>query len=133
MNVDAFILADFVEPHVEGKLTIVGTFNRIVAPQVPYVVASMGLGIIIHAHASEAGTKHALEIQLLNGRREEVANIKGHFKFPDNAPAAGVPLRAVHAINIGGAPLPEFGPYAFELYVDGTYHAATVFVLEQAS
>lgn len=132
MNVDAFVLADFVEPHQEGKLTIVGAFNRINAPQVPVVVASMGLGIIIHAHASEAGTQHALEIQLLNARREEVARLKGEFAFPTETPPAGVPLRALYSINISGAPLKEFGPYAFELYIDGTYHAATVFVLNQA-
>lgn len=128
MNIDSILVSDYA--HVsgkDGKLTVVGAFTTIGSSAFPAMLTQLSLSLVIHGHRDEAEKPHEIEVQLLNHRRELVnlEPIRAEFtlrKPPNIFP--GMPIRQVRVVTIFGASFPEPGPYAFEVYIDGTYHAA---------
>ena len=130
LNGDSSLISDYVTITDGGKLTVVGVFNRIPAAEAPAKIPFLFVSLVIHAHASEAGSRHRVEIQCLNAKREPVRPPLGNeFSFAPESVRPGIPLR--HAMAVGVL-LPVFqdpGPYAFEVLNDGKYHAAaTIYV-----
>ncbi|HEV2131997.1 MAG TPA: hypothetical protein VGR27_12875 [Longimicrobiaceae bacterium] len=124
MNVDSILLSDYAQLDSGGKLTVVGVFNHIARDMAPVSHPQMALSVVVHGHSEEAGTRHTLEIRLLNQRRELVTPepITAEFALPGASPP-GLPLRNVTVLNVMQPVFPELGAYAFEIYIDGTYHA----------
>jgi len=54
---------------------------------------------------------------------------EGDFVLAAATPPPGMPLRHTMVFNVIQAEFPTDGPYAFELYIDGTYHAAAAFFI----
>lgn len=126
MNVDSILLSDFAQV-TAGKLTVVGVFDRVPAEAPPATLLQMAISLVIHGHSAEAGTTHNLEIWLLNQRRERLnpAAFGQPFKFgPPESVTPGIPLRVVIVQGVLMPTFEELGPYAFEVYIDGTYHTA---------
>lgn len=128
MNVDSILVSEFarIEPE-SSSLTIVGVFNQLVVAEIPVKLPALALSIVIHGHSAEANTSHKIEVRLLNQRRETInpKPIEVSFAF-SNAPPPGLPLRHTAVVKVFGPVFPEYGAYAFEVYIDGTYHAGTV-------
>jgi hypothetical protein len=130
VNVDSILIAEYAVVEQGGALTVVRTFNQLNATELPARVAILSVSIIIHAHSSEAGTSHNFELVLMSAKQGRVAtvvqdnfvlNAEGHPITP------GIPIRHILVFNVMQAEFKEDGPYAFELYIDGTYHAAATF------
>lgn len=134
MNVDSILISDYAAT-VGGKLVVVGVFNRIPTNEAPATLAHMSISIVIHGHSAEAGTKHELQIKLLNSRREVLTDqIRGEFTFPPaDQIIPGLPLRHVWLTSMLMPSFPEIGPYAFEVYIDETYHASSSFYVGPGS
>jgi hypothetical protein len=133
MNVDSFLVSLFADISEAGALTVVRTFNHLTATSLPARMPHLSISAVVHAHPSESGTAHHFEIVLLNARREKLATLQqGEFVLnPVGALAPpGVPLRHMIVVNLLQPEFPEIGPYAFELYIDGTYHAGAVFQVD---
>jgi hypothetical protein len=124
VNVASIIISDFAQED-KGKLHLIGAFDRVLVDSPPAVLGQMSLSLIIHGHAAEAGSTHSLQIQLLNQRREMMGPpIDATFMMPPSELVVpGIPLRVVLVLTILSPAFPEFGAYAFEVYIDGTYHA----------
>lgn len=135
MNVDSILLSDYAQA-MFGKLTVVGVFDRVPAEEVPVTLSQMTVSLVIHGHSAEAGTTHELEIWLLNQRRERLNPVPFGQPFTFAGPehvTPGIPLRVVIVQGILMPTFPEFGPYAFEVYIDGTYHTAAALYVGPAS
>ncbi len=136
MNVDAIILSEAaVLTDNDKSLSILRTFNTMRSEGFPAVLPSLTLSLMIHAHPSEHGTTHKVDIKLLNERRELVADIVKDQEFTlaggEKMPK-GIPIR--HYLIQGMLQL-QFeapGAYAFEVFIDGTYAAGTAFHIAQA-
>ena len=125
MNVDSIILSEYATLSDSFALTVLNTFNSIKAPSFPATRSVMSISLIIHGHRDERGSAHDLEIRVVDaGRTLDQVILEQVFEFADQEPEPGMPLRhlVVHTMlqTVFGAP----GAYAFEVYIDGTYHAA---------
>lgn len=129
MNVDSILLADYARVGTDGKLDVVGVFNRIPANTLPATLPFLSLSLVVHGHSEEGGTTHGIELRLLNERREALSPpMVGEFDFPPASDAyPGLPVRSVKTFLMLQPTFPEHGLYAFEVYIDGTYHAAASF------
>jgi hypothetical protein len=131
VNVDSVLLAKFAEVS-HGSLTVVGTFNRIDARELPARLPSLAVSVVVHAHHDEAGSKHQVRLELLNGRREMLGKpLLTEFRFMDR-PVAGIPLLWIGTFTILAPEFPEHGPYAFEIYIDDTYSGAATLLVAPA-
>ena len=87
----------------------------------------MFVSLIVHGHPSEGGSEHEVETRLLNSSRETVLTVTKGFSFTTDEPVPGLPLRHVFIQGLVNLEFQETGPYAFEVYIDGTYHAGAAF------
>lgn len=134
MNVDSILISEYATLTDESALTVIRTFNGLSVKTFPTRIGLMALSIIIHGHASERGVQHHLEIRLINARRETIATVVNvDFAFKDYVPPGGVPLRYVHVHRFVNIEFRDPGAYAFEAYIDDTYHAGASFFLLEAS
>jgi Family of unknown function (DUF6941) len=139
VNIDAILLSEYAAlTDGEQSLTIVRVWNAMASMQFPVVMPSMALSMVVHAHPSEAGTDHKLDIVLKNTKREILAKLVEDLTFTlaggdGKTSLPGIPIRhyLVHRmVNVQfGSP----GSFAFEVFIDGTYHASTAFHIGDAS
>ena len=122
MHVAYALLADTATSGGRGKLNIIGTFNRIWAPDFPSVHGRMALVVRLEGHVTEAG-EHTLEIQYVNQDGQEIAGGPPQIPFRLNKEnrLPGAPLSQQVMMEINNLPLPEAGVYEFAIKVDGTY------------
>jgi hypothetical protein len=132
MNVDAILVSEYATLTDGGHaLTVVRCFTSIATPNLPARLPMMAVSIVIHAHFAERGSEHEYELRLLNQRREQIGGHQGMFRLPPGGEESkGVPLRHTLVSRFANVVFPEPGPYAFELLIDGTYHAAAAFYVE---
>lgn len=129
MNVDSILISEYAALTDGGMLTIFRTFNGITSDQAPASIPMMFITLIMHGHSREGGTEHDVELRVVNSRREVIGIAsRGSFKFPPSETAdPGMPLRHTHVAGLFNPSFDEAGPYAFEVYIDGTYHAGAAF------
>ena len=132
MNIDSIILSEYASFVGTTRLTIIGTLNRTTVPSVPVRLPPIYMSLVIEAHPDQAGSEHEVEIRILNQRRERVGNaMKVSFRFADEPPLPGMHPR--HSLIMAiTSEFPEEGPYAYEVFIDGTYYASTNFYVEVA-
>ena len=135
MNVDAILLSEAATLSVDNRLSVLNVFNAMATTQFPAPLPFMALSLIVHAHHSEGGTTHKLDIKVLNEKREIVAEVmKGFsFVFSDKTPTPGVPLRYTLVHGMMNVQFAAPGSYAFEVFIDGTYAAGTAFHVGQSA
>ena len=132
MNVDSILLSEHASTDATGRLTVVNAFNSISGPGPVWAVPVLAISIVIHGHSAEAGSEHEGEIRLIDAERTAVKPpMKFEFAFTAST-VSGIPVRFIQTLSILGATFESPGPYAFEVYIDGTYHAAaSLFVQKQ--
>ncbi len=116
MQVKLAILADYANITAEGKLNILGVFDRIHVGALPAIHAQMQLILRLEAHAVERERKHALEIRLHGPDGQIVFDLGG-----DVVPRGGGPGQAIASnqiIGINNLELPVAGEYSFAIFVD---------------
>lgn len=135
MNVDAIMLSAAAALTKDNQLSVLNVFNSMSATQFPAKVPLMALSLIVHAHHSESGSEHKLDVRVLNEQREIVAEIMKDqaFRFSDAPPVPGIPLRFIHVHVMANVEFVTPGAYAFEVFIDGTYAAGTAFYVGQAA
>lgn len=136
MNVDSIQVSEYASRRGGGLLTVVNNFNRLQIPEPPLVMPSMAVSLVIHGSSAEADTSHAGEIHFINEDRESLTEEPARFEFsfpPEEEMWPGVPARHVHIWNLFQVQFDTPGPYAFEVYIDDTYHAAASFYIQIGS
>ena len=109
----AFIVCDTViQDAATQKRTLVGVFDRIASPKVPFPINNLGL----YAKLVEGSGSYEMKVRLVNLKDESpVMEIKAAVQW--NEPDKPMEL----GINFAGIPVTEFGTYEFQLYANEVF------------
>jgi hypothetical protein len=128
MQVKLALLADYANITAEGKLNILGIFDRISVPAVPAGHPQMHLILRLDAHAAEKGRPHALEIRLHDPDGQTLIEFSGEVVPQGGGPGEAVSTNQIVTINNLG--LPVAGEYMFVVFVDRDLKAEIPLVVE---
>lgn len=116
MKVKLALLADCANVTPEGKLNILGIFDRINVAKLPAVHPQLQLVLWLEARPSEKDRKHAIEIRLQGPGGETVFELNGEV-----VPRGGKPDETVSSnqiITVNNLTLKEAGSYTFAVFVN---------------
>jgi hypothetical protein len=128
MQVKLALLADYANITAEGKLNILGIFDRISVPGLPAAHPQMHLILRLDAHAAEKGRTHSLEIRLHDPDGQTLIEFTGEVVPQGGAPGEAVSTNQIITINNLG--LPIGGEYMFVVFVDRDLKAEVPLVVE---
>ena len=118
MEIEIFTLSDFAQDN-NSKLTIVGTFDSIKAPQYPTTHPSCYIACRLRFAAKESGD-HGFKLRMINDEGKETVNpIEGNINIatPQNGQFTTVNI----VVNFNQLPFEKAGRYSFELHIDGDW------------
>ncbi len=119
MNIEIFSVCDFAADYGQGKLNLMGTFDTINAPALPFKLPHCAVAARLRIGNHEEG-KHDFKIKFLDGHgkpfQQELSGQMGVMKNPHNDYAT-----VNIALNIGGLTFAKPGKYAVELHWDGEF------------
>lgn len=110
------LLADYANVSREGKLNIMGIFDRINAPSVPAVHSQMQLIMILEADRGDADREHKVEIEMVDADGAKLFSIGGDLKF--GGPPPGERIRINHVIQLNNLQFNHFGDYEFRIVIN---------------
>jgi hypothetical protein len=116
MEVSLAVLADYANVSREGKLNIMGIFDRIFAGQLPGHFPPMQVVIRLDAHYAEMGREHTIQVQLQDPDGDTVFDINGSFTPMGGEAGEVAPLN--HILSLGNLPLQKAGGYSVVIWVD---------------
>jgi hypothetical protein len=129
MQVKLALLADYANVTGEGKLNILGIFDRITVQQVPVVHPQMHLILRLEAHSTERNRTHNIEIRLHDPDGETVFEVKGDM-FPQGTSVLSTSTNQILTLN--NLQLAKTGGYNFVVFVDNDLKAEIPLGVEQA-
>lgn len=127
MRVKLAVTADHANVSAEGKLNILGIFERIAVTHLPAVHPQMVLVLRLEAHPAERGRPHSVEIRLHDPDGETVFELRGDV-VPQGE--SGEPIAANQIIGINNLTLARTGEYTFVIFVDNDLKAETPLVVD---
>jgi len=116
MQVRLALLADHANVSVEGKLNIFGIFDRIGAPELPFVHPLMHLVLRFEAHPAERDRAHKVEIKLHDPDGATIFEIGGEI-VPRGGPP-GQPVASNQILAINNLQLSKSGEHTVVVFVD---------------
>jgi hypothetical protein len=116
MNISLALLADCANISQEGKLNILGIFDRVNAKKLPVVHPQMQLVITIEADRAEAEREHKIEIQLIDSDGARLVGIEGNMRFA--APPPGERIKINHTSQLNNLKFDRFGAYEFKILIN---------------
>jgi len=130
MELTFVLLADYANISREGKLNVLGIFNRITAGSFPARHPQMQLVTRLTASPAEYGTKRMLTIKLLAEDGEEMVNIPRELEVPRGE---GRKVELNHILVLNDVLFHEPGEYCFSVLVDNDEKGAVPLVVTQAT
>ena len=129
MEIEIFTLADFAQDN-NSKLTIVGTFDTINAPQFPVHHPACSIACRLRFAAKETG-EHQFKLRLIDTAGTEIIKpVEGNINIGDTPNGKFVTINIVVNFNQLQFTKPE--RYSFELYIDGDWKSGLPLFLQQA-
>jgi hypothetical protein len=130
MQVKLAVLADYANVTTEGKLNILGIFDRIQVARLPAVHPQMQFILRLEAHPAERDRAHGLEIRLHDPDGKTAFELKGEV-----VPRGGGPVETISSnqiVTINNLNLEQTGEFLFVVFVDNDLKAELPLVVEQA-
>ena len=121
MDIAFALLADAANISREGKLNILGAFDRIYGAKFPLTWPRMMLVTRFVASPAEYGTEKSLEIVTLDADGKRLGTASGKMKVPQGQ--GGRPLKINHVVPMTMT-FPSAGQYSIEILVNGEPKAA---------
>ena len=115
MQVKLAVLADYANVTAEGKLNILGIFDRINVGQLPAVHPQMHLVLRLEAHASERDRSHKVEIRLHDPEGTTIFEVNGDI-VPHGEGAQPVSTNQILTLN--NLQLQKIGAYNFVVFIN---------------
>jgi Family of unknown function (DUF6941) len=131
MQVTLALLADYANITGDGKLNILGIFDRIRVSALPAVHPLMQFILRLEAHGTEWGRRHTVRIRLRNPDGHVAFELGGEV-FPQGADARGS-AASNQIIGINNLPLAHAGEYTFVVLVDDEVRAEVPLIVEQVA
>ena len=116
MDVTFAVVADYANVSREGKLNVMGIFDRVFARQVPARFPPMQLVIRLEADYAELDTEHGIRVQLSDPEGEAVFDIDGSFTPRGGQP--GQKTSVNHILKLGNVPLHRTGAHRVMVWID---------------
>ncbi|MBI4691472.1 MAG: hypothetical protein HY754_14570 [Nitrospirae bacterium] len=110
------LLADCANISREGKLNIMGIFDRINASNVPATHPQLQLVMTLEADRGDADKEHKIEIELIDADGTKLFSIGGDLKF--GSPLPGEQIRINHIIQLNNLNFNHFGNYDFKIRIN---------------
>lgn len=110
------LLADGANISREGKLNILGIFDRISTQNLPTMHPQMQLIMTIEADRGDADREHQLGIELTDADDSKLFSMSGNIKFA--SPPSGEQIRINHIIQLNNLRFEHFGIYEFKILIN---------------
>jgi hypothetical protein len=120
VQVKLALLADYANVTAEGKLNILGIFDRIGVGQVPAMHPQMHLILRLEAHPAERGRAHKIEIRLHDPDGKTVFDVHGDF-VPQGP--TGETIATNQILTLNNLQLVKAGGYMFIVFVNNDLKA----------
>ncbi len=131
MQIKLALLADYANVTTEGKLNILGVFDRIHVAGLPAVHPQMQFIVRLEAHSAERDRMHTLEIRLHDPNGRVAFELGGEVLPRGGAPGEAVASNQIVTIN--NLKLESAGEYTFVVFVDNDLKAEVPLRVEQAA
>ncbi len=119
LDVNLAVLADYANVSQDGKLNIMGIFQEINAPSLPFSLPQMYLIVSFAAGPAEVGSERDLRVALLHGDDQEpILNLEGQLQIP-RPMRSGSRSYFNEAIGLAGVTFERAGDYGFSILVGG--------------
>ena len=110
------MLADYALIDQQGKLSVLGLFQHVWVPHFPALHPRAHLVLRVRGRRTEIG-EHTIRIRFVDTQGTKLVEGEGTVHFGE--PPAGVTDVEAGAVLVFDLPLPQAGPYAFEISLDG--------------
>ena len=127
MNVRLAVLADYANVTGDGKLNILGIFDRINLLQIPAVHPQMHLVLRIEAHPSELNRTYDVEIRLQDPAGNTIFEVKGEI-VPRGE--AGQIVSTNQILTLNNLQLEKIGEYTFVVMINNEVKTEIPLVVE---
>jgi len=118
MEVTLAVLADYANVSQDGKLNIMGIFQDVNPPVLPFLLSQMYLVVAFEAGPAEFGSQKHIRIVLLDNDGSEILRLEGEAEVPRPArPGRRAYINQV--IGLQGITFERAGGYAFVILVSG--------------
>ncbi|HEX6694746.1 MAG TPA: hypothetical protein VF035_08630 [Longimicrobiales bacterium] len=130
MQVKLALLADYANVTAEGKLNILGIFDRINVPEIPSIHPQMHLILRIEAHPAERNRAHNVEIRLHDPDGQTIFEVKGDL-VPLGVGAHNTATNQILTLN--NLQLMKTGGYTFVVLVNNDLKSEVPLEVELAA
>ena len=127
MIVKLAVLADYANVTGDGKLNILGIFDRMNVVNLPAVHPQMNLVLRLEAHPAEHGRSHPVEIRLHDPDGNTVFEVRGEI-VPQGDPGQSVSTNQILTLN--NLQLGKTGDYTFVVLVNNDVKAEIPLLVE---
>ncbi len=119
MNLQLGTVSDYAYSDPSGKLFILGEFRYIEVPSVPVIQRQMFVTVRVTGHKTE-GHEHELKMDLTDADGTSILArpIEGLVRFENMGPGDVAKIQAQVIIEVTGTEFPNYGDYAFHVFVD---------------
>jgi hypothetical protein len=125
-------LCDYASVSREGKLSVMGIFANIFAKEAPIVHGAMHLAFELEIQRAELGRKNLIEIRLAAADGQPLLKVEAEIQVSPKigvSVPSGTPIRVPQVVAFNGVKLPQFGPYSFDIFVNGDHKQGVSFDL----
>jgi hypothetical protein len=116
IKISLALLADCANVSREGKLNILGIFDRISAQSLPATHSQMQLVMTLEADRGDADKSHKLGIELIDADGAKLLSMEGDLKF--SQPPPGEQVRINHIFQLNNMRFEHFGNYEFKILIN---------------
>ena len=114
MKITLAVLADYANVSQEGKLNIMGVFDRILAPSVPISHPEMRLVLRMEVEQAELGRDQSIEIQCMDEDGDDLLRIEASVTVSKETDS----LIFNNILDMKGLTFNKFGGYTFSVFVN---------------
>jgi hypothetical protein len=130
VKVEVLTLCDYAVAVPGGKLTIVGTFDRLAVPKLPHQQPSFYLVAKVRFDITEAGEKR-LQFTFTDPDGKQIAALP-EMKVPVKLREEDYTAAMQVVLRINGLPLAQTGDHSVNLVIDGQREASVSLTIQVA-
>ncbi len=118
MEVALAVAADLASVTAEGKLNILGIFDRLNAPIFPFALPQMFLAVRLSFSPDEVDHDANLRIELVNARDSQMVALQGSLRTPTSLPEGSTQGLINQIVGVAGLTFETGGAYRFRIFLN---------------
>ena len=129
MDITLLLLADYANISQEGKLNVMGIFDRISVQSLPAQHPEMRLVMRLSASPAEKGQQKSVEVKLIDADGNANLTAAASLVVPSEAPQLTIEI--VNILTLVGVRFAKAGSYAFHVLINGDDKGRVPFTVVQ--